>query len=119
LGHTLRTCREAGPATVAFVPVDDDDPILMPFAYSSGGTDFKAGRLTAMHTGQGEKSSGDIWVDATPDVNDSPPLYSRFYVTQALAGQFTGAALDTPICIKVKAVLPCHYVYRLFVYCDR
>jgi len=119
LGHTVWTCREAVPTTVAFVPVNDDDTILTPFAYSSGGTRFDAGRLTTVHTGQGEERSGDIWVAAIPNVNDSPPLYSRSYITHALACHFTGAALDTPICIKVETVLLCHYIYCLFVYYDR
>jgi hypothetical protein len=63
-----------------------------------------------VHTSQGEKRSGDIWIDAVPGFHDSPPLYSRSYIAPALACHFTGAALDTPVCIKVEAVLLCHYV---------
>ena len=119
LGHTVRTCRKTVPTTVAFVPVNDDDTILNPFAYSSGGTRFNAGRLAAVHTGQREEGPGDGWVGAMPNVNDSPPLDSRPYTTHAPARHLTGAALDTPICVKVKAVLLCHHVYCLFVHYDR
>jgi hypothetical protein len=76
LGHAIGAGLEAVPATVALVPVNDDDSILTPFVYSSGGTRFNAGRLTTVHTGQGEKRTGDIWVDAAPNFDDSPPLYS-------------------------------------------
>jgi hypothetical protein len=32
-------------------------------------------------------------------------LYSRFYITGALAGHFTGATLNTPARIIVKTIL--------------
>ena len=105
LWHTIRACREAVLATIALIPINHDDAILSPLADSSSGAHCSTGRLITVHTGQGEKSSGNVGILTTPGLNDSPPFYSRFGITSVLTRHFTGATLNTPARIIVETIL--------------
>jgi len=65
---------EAFLAAVAFIPINHNDAILSPLGNGISWAYFHASRLSTVHTGQGEKGSGDIGKLATPGLNDSPPF---------------------------------------------
>jgi hypothetical protein len=114
LRHPKGTDQEAGPAAHTFVRIYHDNPVLGPLLDSSRRTRRFARRVPAVHTGEGNTLVRDTWVPAAPDADNPSPPHAEFDVVQALAGYFTGVALDTPLCIKVETVLFCHRQYLLF-----
>jgi hypothetical protein len=92
-------------ASDAFVLVDDHNAVGLSLLYGAGRAGGFTGRHGTVQAGMGNTSVQYLGELTFPNIENPAPFHSRFNAVQALAGNFTGMALDAAKGFKIYSIL--------------
>jgi hypothetical protein len=85
--------------------MNNNDAVLSPLLNSVPWANRFTGRLAAMHACHGDGPIDHFRVLPLPQTDHAAPSYAEFEMMKALAGNFTGMALNASVGVEIESEL--------------